>query len=193
MRNIIVLSFISLDGVMQAPGGPEEDPSDGFKHGGWTVPYFDEALGNVMGEQMTGPFALLLGRKTFDIFASYWPEHADDWPGVNEATKYVVSNTLREPNWSNSVVINGDIVAYHAAFLADPAMRARYTPGVRARFEATPPATLADYVPARSRMIVARKTIHEAFADVDLCIAPTVAMPAHTIDAALNDPPPPCE
>ena len=110
MRNIIVLSFISLDGVMQAPGGPEEDPSDGFKYGGWTVPYFDEALGNVMGEQMTGPFALLLGRKTFDIFASYWPEHADDWPGVNEATKYVVSNTLREPSWSNSVVINGDIV-----------------------------------------------------------------------------------
>ena len=97
MRNIIVLSFISLDGVMQAPGGPEEDPSDGFKYGGWTVPYFDEALGNVMGEQMTGPFALLLGRKTFDIFASYWPEHADDWPGVNEATKYVVSNTLASP------------------------------------------------------------------------------------------------
>src|SRR5690606_8064453 len=93
------------------------------------------------------------------------------------------------PFFDGLTVINGDIVAYHAAFLADPAMRARYTPGVRARFEATPPATLADYVPARSRMIVARKTIHEAFADIDLCIAPTVAMPAHTIAAALNDPP----
>ncbi len=110
MRNIIVLSFISLDGVMQAPGGPEEDPSGNFKLGGWTVPYFDEALGNVMGEQMTGPFALLLGRKTFEIFSSYWPAHADDWPGVNEATKYVVSRTLREPDWSNSVVVNGDVV-----------------------------------------------------------------------------------
>jgi dihydrofolate reductase len=110
MRKIIVLSFISLDGVMQAPGGPEEDPSGGFEHGGWTVPYFDEALGNVMGEQMSGPFALLLGRKTFDIFAGYWPQHADDWPGVNEATKYVVSNTLKDPEWSNSVVIGGDVV-----------------------------------------------------------------------------------
>jgi dihydrofolate reductase len=110
MRNIIVLSFISLDGVMQAPGGPEEDTSGGFEYGGWTVPYFDEALGNVMAEQMTGPFALLLGRKTFEIFASYWPQHADDWPGVNEATKYVVSNTLKESDWSNSVFISGDVV-----------------------------------------------------------------------------------
>jgi dihydrofolate reductase len=110
MRNVIVLSFITLDGVMQAPGGPEEDPSGGFTYGGWTVPYFDEALGNVMAEQMTGPFALLLGRKTFEIFASYWPQHADEWPGVNEATKYVVSNTLREHEWSNSVFINGNAV-----------------------------------------------------------------------------------
>ena len=96
VRKIIVLSFISLDGVMQAPGGPEEDTSGGFEYGGWSVPYFDEALGNVMAEQMAGPFALLLGRKTFEIFASYWPQHAEDWPGINEATKYVVSNTLRE-------------------------------------------------------------------------------------------------
>src|SRR5215207_8839313 len=108
MRKLIVLSFISLDGVMQAPGGPEEDTSGGFKHGGWTVPYFDEAAGNLMGEQMSGPFALLLGRKTFDIFASYWPQHADDWPGVNEAEKYVVSNTLKDPEWSNSYVVSGD-------------------------------------------------------------------------------------
>jgi dihydrofolate reductase len=110
MRKIVVLSFITLDGVMQAPGGPEEDTSGGFKYGGWGVPYFDEALGNVMAEQMTGPFALLLGRRTFEIFASYWPEHADDWPGINEATKYVVSSTLREHEWSNSVFINGDAV-----------------------------------------------------------------------------------
>lgn len=110
MRNIIVLEFITLDGVMQAPGGPEEDPSGNFQYGGWTVPYSDEALGNVMAEQMKAPFALLLGRKTFEIFASYWPQHADGWPGINEATKYVVSNTLREHEWSNSVFINGDAV-----------------------------------------------------------------------------------
>ena len=110
MRNIVVLSFITLDGVMQAPGGPEEDRSGGFQYGGWTHPYFDEALGNVMAEQMKAPFALLLGRKTFEIFASYWPQHAEEWPGINEATKYVVSNTLREHEWSNSVFINGDVV-----------------------------------------------------------------------------------
>jgi dihydrofolate reductase len=110
MRKIVVLSFITLDGVMQAPGGPDEDTSSGFKYGGWAFPYFDEALGSVMDEQLTGPFALLLGRKTFEIFASYWPQHADNWPGINEATKYVVSNTLREHDWSNSVFINGDAV-----------------------------------------------------------------------------------
>ena len=110
MRNIIVLEFITLDGVIQAPGGPEEDPSGNFKYGGWTVPYFDEVAANVMAEQMKAPFALLLGRKTFDRFASYWPQHADGWPGINEGTKYVVSNTLREHEWSNSVFINGDAV-----------------------------------------------------------------------------------
>jgi dihydrofolate reductase len=96
---------------MQAPGGPEEDTSGGFEYGGWTVPYFDEALGNVMAGQMGGPFALLLGRRTFEIFASYWPEHAADWPGINEATKYVVSNTVRQHEWSNSVFIGGDVVS----------------------------------------------------------------------------------
>jgi dihydrofolate reductase len=110
MRKIVVLSFITLDGVMQAPGGPEEDPSGGFRYGGWLVPYFDEDGGKVMAEQMRRPFALLLGRKTFEIFASYWPQHADDWPGINEATKFVASNTLREHEWSNSVFINGDVV-----------------------------------------------------------------------------------
>jgi dihydrofolate reductase len=110
MRRLIVLSFITLDGVMQAPGGPAEDTSGGFKYGGWLVPHFDEVGGKLMGEQMTGPFALLLGRKTFEIFASYWPQHADEWPGVNEATKYVVSKTLRPSDWSNSVFINGDAV-----------------------------------------------------------------------------------
>jgi len=109
MRKIIVLSFISLDGIMQAPGAPEEDTSGGFRYGGWTVPYFDEFAGEVMGEQMKQPFNLLLGRKTFEIFASYWPQHADGWPGINEAAKYVVSNTLAKPDWENSILINGDV------------------------------------------------------------------------------------
>lgn len=105
MRKIIVLEFISLDGVMQAPGGPEEDTSGGFKYGGWTFPYFDEFAGKVMEKQMKQPFSLLLGRKTFEIFSSYWPQHAQEWPGVNEATKYVVSNTLTSSDWQNSVFL----------------------------------------------------------------------------------------
>ena len=108
MRKLVVLSFLSLDGVMQAPGGPEEDESGGFRYGGWTVPYFDEFGGNVMGEQMREPFSLLLGRKTFEIFASYWPTHASKWPGINEATKYVVSSTMHKHEWSNSVFVNDD-------------------------------------------------------------------------------------
>ncbi len=110
MRKLIVTTFITLDGVMQAPGGPEEDTSGGFKYGGWTVPYFDEFSSKVMGEQMKQPFNLLLGRKTFEIFASYWPHHASDWPGINEAAKYVVSNTLTKHDWKNSIFIKGDVV-----------------------------------------------------------------------------------
>lgn len=106
MRKIIVLSFITIDGVMQAPGGPEEDKSGGFNYGGWTVPYSDEFTGEIMQEQMKQPFSLLLGRKTYDIWASYWPEHDSNWPGVNETTKYVVSNTLTNPDWENTIVIN---------------------------------------------------------------------------------------
>jgi len=105
-RKIIVLSFISLDGVMQAPGGPDEDKSGGFKHGGWTVPYFDDALGKIMGEQMSHRSDLLLGRITFEIFANYWPDHESTWPGINQITKYVLSNTLKDHVWSNSVFLN---------------------------------------------------------------------------------------
>src|SRR5690606_1172400 len=104
MRKIIVLSFITLDGVMQAPGGPEEDTSGGFAYGGWTAPYFGEAEGAIMGKQMK-PADLLLGRKTFEIFAGYWPEHADVWPGINDVTKYVLSTTMDKSDWSNSVFL----------------------------------------------------------------------------------------
>src|SRR5690348_6890813 len=110
MRKILVLEFISLDGVMQAPGAPEEDTSGGFKYGGWTAPYFDDFSRKVMAEQMKQPFSLLLGRKTFDIFASYWPKHADMWPGINESTKYVASKTLSSSEWENSVFLKGDVV-----------------------------------------------------------------------------------
>ena len=95
---------------MQAPGGPNEDVDGGFKYGGWTVPYFDEFLGNVMTEQMSGPFDLLLGRKTFEIFASYWPQHVEEGPEINRATKYVVSLTRTSHEWDKSVFINGNVV-----------------------------------------------------------------------------------
>jgi len=101
MRKIIVSSFITLDGVMQAPGGGEED----FKYGGWSAPYFDEVVDKVLEEQQKKPADLLLGRKTFEIFASFWPEHEDIWPGINDMTKYVMSNTMTTSDWKNSVFL----------------------------------------------------------------------------------------
>ncbi len=112
MRKIIVLEFLTLDGVMQAPGDPKEDTSGGFKFGGWTAPYFhaDDVLGKVMAEQMSRPFSLLLGKTTYDIFAGYWPQHEDGWPGVNAATKYVASyDASTKLEWNNSVLLTGDV------------------------------------------------------------------------------------
>lgn len=106
MRKLIVLTFLTLDGVMQAPGGPEEDTAGGFIHGGWTVPFFDEFLGEVMGQQMDRPFDLLLGRKTFDIFAAYWPFQTDPGAaGINNATKYVASHKPVLSDWKTTVHI----------------------------------------------------------------------------------------
>jgi dihydrofolate reductase len=107
MRKIIVQEFITLDGVMQAPGGPDEDTSSGFKYGGWTAPYFhsaDEEAGELMGKWLKST-DLLLGRKTFDIFAAYWPTHAEMWPGIMDVTKYCVSATLEKSDWKNSVFL----------------------------------------------------------------------------------------
>ena len=109
MRRVIVLEHISLDGVIQAPGGPEEDTSGGFAYGGWIAPYSDAILGTVLRRQMNLSFDLLLGRKTFGIWAPYWPQHADAWPGVNAATKYVASNTMTSHEWQPSVFLSGDI------------------------------------------------------------------------------------
>jgi len=110
MRKIIVIEFITLDGIMQAPGGPDEDTSGGFKYGGWIVPYSDDFSGKVMAEQMSRPFDLLLGRKTYEIFAGYWPYHADNWPGVNEAKKYVVSHSPMQLEWNNSILLKDNVV-----------------------------------------------------------------------------------
>jgi dihydrofolate reductase len=109
MRKIIVLEFMSLDGVIQAPGGPDEDKSGGFKYGGWTAPYGDKVFSSIIQKQMA-PADLLLGRKTFRIFANYWPKHADHWPGINEVTKYVFSKRLKKTDklvtgWENSVIV----------------------------------------------------------------------------------------
>ena len=104
MRKIIVLTFVTLDGVMQAPGDPEEDTSGGFEYRGWSAPYEDDVSGKIMQEQMK-PTDLLLGRKTFDIFASYWPQRADIWPGINDVTKYVLSNTIDQSDWKNTVFL----------------------------------------------------------------------------------------
>jgi dihydrofolate reductase len=110
MRELIVNAFLTLDGVMQAPGGPEEDPSGGFDHGGWSFGYWDEQMERVMGESMSKPFDLVLGRKTYEIFAAHWP-HSDD-PGAelfNTVTKHVASTTRKELEWQNSKLIEGEV------------------------------------------------------------------------------------
>ena len=107
MRKIIVLEFITLDGVIQAPGDSKEDTVEGFKYGGWMGPYFEDVGGQEMDKQMKQTSALLLGRKTYDIFAGYWPQNTEKgWPQVNKITKYVVSKTLKNPTWENTVVVN---------------------------------------------------------------------------------------
>lgn len=110
MRKLIVLEYMTLDGVIQVAGGSQEDTLDGFKYGGWQGPFFDDFLGKVMEEQMREPFDLLLGRKTYDIFAGYWPHHESAWLGVNAATKHVASHDASlKLNWSNSVLLTGDV------------------------------------------------------------------------------------
>jgi dihydrofolate reductase len=115
MRKLVVLSFISLDGVLQAPGGPEEDPTGGFKYGGWVFPYFDDFLGKVMDRQMGHPFDLLLGRRTYEIFAAHWPyvKTGEDpvAAGINSAKKYVASKTLTNLEWEGAELIRGDVAA----------------------------------------------------------------------------------
>jgi dihydrofolate reductase len=117
MRRLMVNTFLTLDGVMQAPGGPEEDESGGFAHGGWSFHYWDEKMGEVMGAVMSKPFDLVLGRKTYDIFAAYWPTAPEEAGGkpLNDATKYVASRSPRTLQWSNSVQLDGDAAESVAA------------------------------------------------------------------------------
>jgi len=111
MRKLVVSTFVTLDGVMQAPGGPEEDPAGGFAHGGWTVHYFDEKVGQFMGDFMGKPFDLVLGRKTYEIFAAYWPTSQEEGAEpLNNAKKYVASRTLQKVDWVNSSLLKGDVV-----------------------------------------------------------------------------------
>ncbi len=109
MRKVNVIEFVSLDGVIQAPGGPEEDTSGAFAYGGWIIPHSDTVSSAAIKKEMDMPFDLLLGRKTFDIWAGFWPQHNDLWPAVNTATKYVASNTMTSHEWQPSVFLNGDI------------------------------------------------------------------------------------
>jgi dihydrofolate reductase len=110
MRKIIVLSMITLDGVMQAPGGPKEDKSGGFKYGGWVAPYGDKVGGKMVKKELKQTADYLLGRKTFEIWANYWPKHKDFWPGINKGTKYLLSKSMKKSDplvigWKKSVVI----------------------------------------------------------------------------------------
>ncbi len=120
MRRVIAIEFISLDGVIQGPGGPDEDTSGGFAHGGWIWPYSDPVLRAIVEKHMNLPFDLLLGRTTFEIWAAHWPHHGDAWPSVNTATKYVASNTMTTHAWQPSVFMGGDVAAPVAALKRRP-------------------------------------------------------------------------
>lgn len=120
MRKLVVSTFMSLDGVMQGPGGPEEDRSGGFEHGGWSVNYWDDVMGQTMGENFSKSFDLLLGRKTYEIFAAHWPHITDDPAAdmLNNAVKHVASTTLDAVDWNNSTLLEGDVPAAVAALKA---------------------------------------------------------------------------
>ena len=118
MRKLVVTEFLSLDGVMQSLGSPEEDTSGGFRHGGWSAPYFDETLGQTAGEGMKGTTAYLFGRKTYEHMAAFWPHQPDDDPmaaHLNGNPKYVASNTLTDPAWHGTTVLSGDVLPQVAA------------------------------------------------------------------------------
>jgi dihydrofolate reductase len=121
MRKLIVTTFLTLDGVMQAPGGPEEDDSGGFAYGGWMVNYWDDQMGELKSEEFSVPFDLLLGRRTYEIFAGYWPNHPEEDYGkpLNDATKYVASRSGPSLDWGPAVLIEGDAAEGVAALKSE--------------------------------------------------------------------------
>lgn len=120
MRRLVVLEFVTLDGVIQAPGGPDEDRDGGFAHGGWIAPYADPVQSALIRRQMDLPFDLLLGRRTFEIWAPYWPQHPNVWPGAMKATKYVASTTLTAHPWGPNAFLSGDVAGQVAALKRQP-------------------------------------------------------------------------
>ena len=120
MRRLIAIEFVTLDGVIQAPGGPDEDPSGGFAHGGWIRPYADPMQSELIRRQMSRPFDLLLGRVTFEIWAAYWPHHADVWPEAQTATKVVASTTMTAHPWGPNAFLSGDVAERVAALKRQP-------------------------------------------------------------------------
>jgi dihydrofolate reductase len=131
MRKLVVNTFISLDGVMQSPGGPDEDPTGGFTHGGWAVNYFDDEMMGRMSD--SGPYELLLGRGTYEIFAAHWPY--DEGPiadHLNSTRKHVASTTLKGVDWNNSTLISGDVADYAAALRSQdgPEVQVHGSPGL---------------------------------------------------------------
>lgn len=120
MRKVIVLEHISIDGVIQSPSGPKEDTSGHFPYGGWTIPFANAESGSAIRRQMNSEFDLLIGRKTYDDWVSYWPFHADIWPGVNTATKYIASNTVTSSDWQPTVFLNGNVAEKIAQIKQEP-------------------------------------------------------------------------
>jgi dihydrofolate reductase len=122
-RKLVAQAFVSMDGVMQAPGGPDEDRDSGFPHGGWSMAYWDDDMGRIMSEYTSQPCEVLLGRKTYDIFAAYWPEHRDQTgASLNELTKHVASRTKKKLDWENSELLHGDVVAAVKALKRQPGL-----------------------------------------------------------------------
>ena len=183
MRKIIVLSMITLDGVMQAPGGPQEDKSGGFEYGGWTAPYGDEVYGKVVQEELK-PAEYLLGRKTFEIWEDYWPKHADFWPGINDGTKHILSTTRNHSDWKNTIFINnvsaieelkasegGDIHVWGSSELVNLLLKHNLVDEFRLKIH---PVILC-----KGKRLFDNESIPTAFALVDSIITPKGVIIAH--------------
>lgn len=147
MRRVVANTFVTLDGVMQAPGGPDEDPSGGFKHGGWVFPYWDDELDRRMESFMGKPFDLLLGRRTYEIFAAHWPHQKDAAAdALNRAKKHVASRTLKTVEWENSELLQGDVAQAVARLKAEAGPEIQVHGSGKSRWRRRPPKRSRDGV-----------------------------------------------